>query len=133
VGSCSGVSPILLSLISNITSISCPPPPHSLICDNVRLLGMFKTDNSRFRGFLGVFTTGEIFLVFKGRVSRDLHMFLVPLIDLRFLHRMEPFVYFLNFVFASNFSLFASQRSELTLSLSGVQKQDFFYWFYTGK
>jgi hypothetical protein len=36
-------------------------------------------------------------------------------IDLTFLHLMEPFACFLNFVFVLNFSIFVSQRSELTL------------------
>jgi hypothetical protein len=46
-------------------------------------------------------------------------------IDLKFLHLMEPFVYFLNFVFKSNFSIFASQRSKLRLYQSRAQRQDF--------
>jgi hypothetical protein len=46
---------------------------------------------------------------------RFAHMFLVPLIDLKFLHLIEPFVWFLNFVFVSNFLIFASQHSNLTL------------------
>jgi hypothetical protein len=33
----------------------------------------------------------------------------------KFLDLIEPFVCFLNFVFVSNFSIFASRRSELTL------------------
>jgi hypothetical protein len=70
----------------------------------------------------------------KGIVLRDFHIcFWYHSIDLKFLHLMEPFVYFLNFVFGSNFSIFASQRSELTLFQSGAQRQDFFYWFYIGK
>jgi hypothetical protein len=44
----------------------------------------------------------------------------------KFLLLMEPFVCFLNFVFVSNFSIFASQRSELTLPQSGAQRQDIF-------
>jgi hypothetical protein len=37
------------------------------------------------------------------------------LIDLKFPSLKEPFVCFLKIVFMSNFSIFASQRSELTL------------------
>jgi hypothetical protein len=43
-------------------------------------------------------------------------MFLYDSIGLKLLHLMKPFVSFLNFVFLSNFSIFASQRIELTLS-----------------
>jgi hypothetical protein len=55
--------------------------------------------------------------ILKAFVSRDLHIcFLVPFdIDLKFLHLMEPFLCFLNFVFVLNFLIFASQRSEFTL------------------
>jgi hypothetical protein len=38
-------------------------------------------------------------------------MFWYHLIDLKFLHFMEPFVCFKNYVFESNFSIFASLRS----------------------
>jgi hypothetical protein len=47
--------------------------------------------------------------------------------DLKFLHLVEPFVCFLNFVFVWNFSIFASQRNELTLSQSGAQRQDIIF------
>jgi hypothetical protein len=60
-------------------------------------------------------------VLLKGMVSRDLHIcFLYQLIDLNFLHLIEPFVCFLNFVFVSNFSIFASQRSELTLGFTST-------------
>jgi hypothetical protein len=45
---------------------------------------------------------------------------------------MEPFVCFLNFVYVANFSILESQRSELTLSQSGAQRQDIFHWFNIG-
>jgi hypothetical protein len=74
-----------------------------------------------------------VYCPFKWIVSRDLHMFfLCHSIDLKFLHLMEPFVCFLNFVFVSNFSIFASRRSELTQSQSGDQRQDIFHWFFIG-
>jgi hypothetical protein len=60
------------------------------------------------------------------------NLFLYQSIDLKFLHLIEVFVYFLNFVFVSNFSIFASQCSELTLSQSRAQRQYFFHWFYRG-
>jgi hypothetical protein len=47
----------------------------------------------------------------KGIFSRDLHIcFWDHSIELEFLHLMEPFVCFLNFIFVSTFSIFASQR-----------------------
>jgi hypothetical protein len=47
---------------------------------------------------------------------RFAHMFLYHWIDLKFLHLMELFVCFLNFVFVYDFSIFLSKPSELTLS-----------------
>jgi hypothetical protein len=50
---------------------------------------------------------------------------------------MEPFVCFLNFVFLLNFSIFASQYSELTLWVdlgfspsTGIKGKIFFYFFF---
>jgi hypothetical protein len=75
-------------------------------------------------------TEGVFFFLkwLKGIVSRDLHIcFWYHSIDLKFLHLMEPFVYFLNFVFVSNFFNFAFQLGELTLPQSGAERQDFYY------
>jgi hypothetical protein len=67
------------------------------------------------------------FIRFKGIDLRYLHIyFLYHSKELKFLHRKEPFVCFLNFVFVSNFSIFACQRGELTLSQSKAQRQDIF-------
>jgi hypothetical protein len=58
---------------------------------------------------------------FKRTVSRDFHIcFRYHSIDLKFLHLIEPFFCFLNFVFVSDFSIFANQRSELTYPVSGA-------------
>jgi hypothetical protein len=42
-------------------------------------------------------------------------MFLCHLIDLKFLHIWSGFICFKNFVLVSNFSIFASRRSELRI------------------
>jgi hypothetical protein len=52
-------------------------------------------------------------------------MFCYHSIDLKFLHLTEPFICFQNFGFVSHFSIFASQRSELTQFQSGAQRLDF--------
>jgi hypothetical protein len=76
----------------------------------------------------------------KEIVSRDLHIcFWYHLIDLKFLRLLEPYVCFLNLVFMSNFFIFASQRSELTLWVDlrfnpspGLKDRIFCYWFCFG-
>jgi hypothetical protein len=55
----------------------------------------------------------------KGVVSQDLHIcFWYHSIDLKFLHLMEPFICFLNFVFVS-------QHSELTCPSPGLKDKIF--------
>jgi hypothetical protein len=51
---------------------------------------------------------------------------------LMFLIPFDRTLKLLNFVLMSNFSIFASQGSELTLSQSGAQRQDIFHGFYIG-
>jgi hypothetical protein len=59
--------------------------------------------------------------ILRDSLTRFAHLFFwYHSIDLNFLHLMEQFFCFLNFIFVSNFSIFASQRSELTLHQSGA-------------
>jgi hypothetical protein len=77
---------------------------------------------------------------FKGIVSRDLHIFFwYHSIDLTFLPFGSMFLCFLDFVFVSNFSIFASRHSELTLWVElafspspGLKGKIFSYLFYVG-
>jgi hypothetical protein len=66
-------------------------------------------------------------------ITRFAHMFLVP-----FDRSLVPSPYgavrlLFKFRSVSNFSIFATQRSELTLPQPGAQRQDIFHWFYKGK
>jgi hypothetical protein len=52
---------------------------------------------------------------FKGIVAQDFEFFGTNQIDLKFLYFGKMFFRFLNFYFMSNFLIFVSQHSELTL------------------